>query len=91
MAQLVTLMMASRGSSISGIGDGVAADVFLAVPNQRLHLYSPASGTRHPSRTSKSNSERWLLSHGAKIFASHPNEMLAKQHRKMAEPGKAKS
>src|SRR3954470_15722859 len=43
------------------IGDGVAANVFLAVPNQRLHLCSPAS-----YEASKSNNERWLLSRGAK-------------------------
>jgi hypothetical protein len=37
MAQQVTLMMASRGCSILGIGDLVAADVLWVVPDQRLH------------------------------------------------------
>ena len=38
MAQLVTLMMASRRFLDLGIRDRVVADVFLAVPDERLHF-----------------------------------------------------
>ena len=41
MAQAVTLMMASRGCSIFGIGNGLAADVAFAVPAQRFHVLRP--------------------------------------------------
>jgi hypothetical protein len=37
IAQVVTLMIASLGSSICGVGDGLAADVVLAVPGERAH------------------------------------------------------
>lgn len=38
MAQLVTLMMASRGCSISGSDTWSHRDVLLAAPHQRAHI-----------------------------------------------------
>ena len=60
MAQLVTLTIASRGSSIFGIGNGVAADVVLAVPAECFHG-CPSSRNRLATGWQFAFPQRWLL------------------------------